>query len=195
MSHDDPGNVHHCRFPLFFPNCRFSKVDSFDSFVSTATLSLALTGIVYVDTCSNEWELSGMLASRSRPTNHRMFRGRARSSKWFVRSCSRLVPCWHWPWSLATLRLPSAGLRRLVVPRLHVVHPHRAVLLQAVPLLVVTAAALPQAVPLLAATAAVLLLAVQLQAVQLPLAALASKASWSPVGSLCGLDPASAANV
>ena len=119
------------------------------------------------------------MASRSRPTNHRMFRGRARSSKWFVRSCSRLVPCWHWPWSLATLRPPSAGLRRLVVPRLHVVHPHRAALLQAVPLLVVTAAALPQAVPLLAGMAAVLLraalllavLAVPLQAVQLLLAA------------------------
>lgn len=54
----------------------------------------------------------GNVASRSRPTTKWMFRGRARSSKWFVRSCSRLVPCWHWLWSLAMLRLPSAARLR-----------------------------------------------------------------------------------
>jgi hypothetical protein len=102
------------------------------------------------------------VASRSRPTIKWMFRGRARSSKWFVRSCSRLVPCWHWLWSLAMLRLPSAA--RLLRPRSaarsrlrsavtqlravqHQAAPHRAVPLLAVVVQLHQAAPLLLAVP------------------------------------------------
>ena len=83
------------------------------------------------------------MASRSRPTTEWMFRGRARSSKWFVRSCSRSVHWLHWPWSLAKLRQLSAARLRSQLSaarsRLRSAVQLRAVPLQAAPLLAVVA--------------------------------------------------------
>ena len=83
------------------------------------------------------------MASRSRPTTEWMFRGRARSSKWFVRSCSRSVHWLHWPWSLAKLRqLSVARLRSqpsAARSRLRSAVQLRAVPLQAAPLLATAA--------------------------------------------------------
>jgi len=106
------------------------------------------------------------MASRSRPTNHRMFRDRARSSKWFVRSCSRFVLWQHWLWSQAMHRLQSAArlahrsARRQSQPS--AVQQLLAALLLAVPLLAVLADPLRAVQLLLAAAVQPLLLQLQL---------------------------------